>query len=224
MPEFKDPARGRPATIQQLNATLCEDAGVGGRIVRLADEDYTVSKYDRLLILTASTSSADHTITFDPNLLADGQEVMLLMPAAPTGTDGFVTSGLSEEMELRAAGAAASVLVAGSVAARASATPEAGSGGVTRVADDDYTVLPSDEVILLAATTSTGNYTLTFASGFPDGHTVKVALPEALGGTDGFDTDGIDAAEDDYDTAGQAAEYMYCATEDVWVKLGTAAP
>lgn len=122
---IKDPAAFRPASVDQLAAAQAEDAGCGGRIVRVTDEDYQLSRYDRLVIL-AVTDGGSYTLTVDPGALADGQSVQVLMPEAPSGGGGaqFATSGLLAEVIFNGAGDAAQIAVckAESVAFRTGGT------------------------------------------------------------------------------------------------------
>lgn len=104
--QITDPLGQRPAAVQQASSTPAEVAGVGGRIVRVEDENYTVSKYDAVILLSATTSTGDYTITVDTTELVDAQQVTFIMPVDPTGADRFNVVGLGNDLLFSQAGEA----------------------------------------------------------------------------------------------------------------------
>lgn len=91
--DIKDlvPGTERPA-VQQLATLEADKIGLQKRIVRVTDEDYTLDRLDRLVVLSSSTSTGNYTLTL-PSGLPDGWKVDIVLPSALGGTDAFVTSG-----------------------------------------------------------------------------------------------------------------------------------
>ena len=99
-----------------------------------------------------------------------------------------------------------------------------GLGRRVRLTNEAYTVGPDDGLIIVAASTSSGNWTLTFPTGsaaaaIPDGKVVGVILPAALGGTSAYVTSGVTGGPYTFDAIGDSAEFVWLATEGVWRTL-----
>lgn len=92
---------------------------------------------------------------------------------------------------------------------------------IVRVTNESYTVKRGDKLIILAATTSAGDYALTFPvdGSFPDGYTVHVLLPAALGGTDSYITANVQGGNFEFDADEDAATFVYLKTENRWHRL-----
>lgn len=81
-------------TVQQLAALPAGDAlSMGGDVVELTNENYTVQPEDGVLLLT-HTAGADNLITFPATGFRKGKRISILMPAAASSND-YDTDGLS---------------------------------------------------------------------------------------------------------------------------------
>lgn len=108
MPTFTDPASSRPATVDQLANVPTSAARMGGRVVRLNNESYTVdASSDAVLILAATTSAGNHVITLDRRTLVDGQRIDFVIPAVFSGSDDYEVHDEAGNTIFTIAGAAA---------------------------------------------------------------------------------------------------------------------
>ncbi len=108
MPKFTDPASSRPATVDQLANVPTNAARMGGRVVRLTNESYTVeASSDAVLVLAATTSTGNYVITIDRNTMADGQRIDFVIPAVFSGSDDFEVEDEAGNAIFTMAGAAA---------------------------------------------------------------------------------------------------------------------
>ena len=125
-------------TVQQLNAVLTEETGRLGRVVYLTDESYTVDERDDLIVLAATTSTGNYTLTF-PTTLPANVRCLVVMPAAPGGSDKYVTSGLGSVITFDAAGLTLGTLTL---------------GGST-IAENSSAVVPPDPTLIIGDGTGT---------------------------------------------------------------------
>lgn len=95
------------------------------------------------------------------------------------------------------------------------------SGDVVRVTDQHYTVTARDRIIVLAATTSVADWDLIFPDDdtVRDGQVIDVVLPNALGGTDSFQTSGLNPADAELDAAGDNLKVVRLKDEGLWQVL-----
>lgn len=130
-------------TVQQLNAVLAEETGRLGRVVYLTNESYTVDARDDLIVLAATTSTGNYTLTF-PTTLPANVRCLVVMPAAPTGSDKYVTSGLGSVITFDAAGLTLGTLTL---------------GGST-IAENSTAIVPVDPTLVLGDGTGSPSLTL----------------------------------------------------------------
>ena len=188
-----------------------------GTIRRVTDSDVTINTDDNTIFLTATTSVGNYDITFASGI--DGQLVTLMVDAIG-GTDTFDLVGVEgSTANLNSAGDSLTLrydLTADKWRPSSSMPTTPSEPKVTTVTDSGYTVLASDEKIVLVSTTSTGNYDLTFGVGI-DGQEVTVVL-ETISGNDKFGVLGVEeiAGFVVFGKVGDSRVITYDATSDTW--------
>ena len=185
----------------------------------ITDASTTILETDEEVFLTGTTSAGDKTITFAAGL--DGQKVVVRLDVR-SGTDVFVIAGvedISSSEPMRTPGDSMTV-VYDATADKWRLSSRVNQSAIVAIADASYTVLHTDRVVNLKATTSAGNYTVTFGTGV-DGQMVTVFC-EDITGSDIFFFVGVDDfGSHSLNAKGDTVDLIYNASEDIWVIQST---
>jgi hypothetical protein len=100
-------------------------------------------------------------------------------------------------------------------------TPVTTEAETTNTVDTNHTVLITDRVILFSESDA-GAHTITFPDTAVAGHVVTLICTAATTGS--YTTSGIDSGEVTFDTANQAATFVYDEAADGWYQVGKAGP